>query len=189
MRQFPDSAGWSQCPVQAARLRLDDAVDVILDHVQRHQKYPYGGWNSPARPLQGSTTGATDTPYFDSAGVNMTALQETLLQSHHLSTPEKTDPLGGGPIVLLPAARKEWSGRFRLRARGGFLVTAEFGTGRRVTHATVECERGGRLRLANPFGECSVKRAGKAVRSASEPLIALDTRAGEVIEFSWEPAR
>lgn len=184
-RRCPNHAGWSQCPVQAARLRLEDAVDVIADHAQRHAKYPYGGWNSPASKLKDSQTGATDTPYFDSMGVNLTALQETLLQSHQLTTPEKTDPLGGGPIVLVPAARKEWSGRFKLRARGGFLVTAEFAPGRKTTHATIVCERGGPLRLANLFGECRVTRTGEAGLSTTKTLIVLDTRVGEIVEFSW----
>ena len=130
--------------------------------------------------------GATDTPYFDSMGVNMTALQETLLQSHHLTTSEKDDALNGGPIVLVPAARPQWSGRFKLRARGGFLVTAEFETGRRVTQATIECERSGPLRIANPFGECRVAPSGKPAGSTAEPLIVMDTRAGEVIECSWK---
>jgi len=187
-RRFPNSVGWSQCPVQAARLRLEDAVDVIADHAQRHAKYPYGGWTSPAGKLKGSKTGATDTPYFDSMGVNLTALQETLLQSHHLTSSEKDDALGGGPIVLVPAARPQWSGRFKLRARGGFLVTAEFETGRRVTQATIECERGGPLRVVNPFGECRVAPSGKPAGSTTEPLIVMDTRAGEVIEFSWKSA-
>jgi len=184
-RRCPNHAGWSQCPVQAARLRLDDAVDVIADHAQRHAKYPYGGWNSPASKLKDSQTGATDTPYFDSMGVNLTALQETLLQSHQLTTPEKTDPLSGGPIVLVPAARKEWSGRFKLRARGGFLVTAEFTPGRKITHATIVCERDGPLRLANSFGECRMTRTGEAGLSTTKTLIVLDTRVGEIVEFSW----
>ena len=184
-RQFPNSAGWSQCPVQAARLRLDDTIDVILDHARRHQKYPYGGWNSPAQKLQGSKLGVMDTPYFDSVGVNLTALQEALLQSHQLTTAENTDPLAGGPIVLVPAVRKEWSGQFKLRARGGFLVTAQFEPGRKVTHAAVECPRGGRLTLANSFGQCRVSRAGKILLLSRDPVIGLDTQTGEVIEFSW----
>ena len=118
-------------------------------------------------------------------GVNLTAIQEALLQSHRLTTAEKTDLLGGGPIVLVPAVRKEWSGRFKLRARGGFLVSAEFEPGRKLTHATVECQRGGPLRLNNSFGECQVKHSGKAALSVREPLIVLDTVAGEKSEFSW----
>ena len=185
-RRCPNHAGWSQCPVQAARLRLDDAVDVILDHAKRHAKYPYGGWNSPAGKLKDSKTGATDTPYFDAMGVNLTALEETLLQSHYLTTPVKTDPLGGGPIVLLPAAHREWSGKFRLRARGGFLVTAEFEPDRKLTRATIECERGGLLRLANPFGGCWVTRTSKAPLFTSDPLIGIETQPGDVLEFCWK---
>jgi hypothetical protein len=139
--------------------------------------------------LKDTQTGATDTPYFDSMGVNLTALQETLLQSHHLTTPEKTDPLGGGPIVLVPAVRQEWLGKFKLRARGGFIVTADFESGRKLTRGTIKCERGGPLRLANPFGECRVTRAGKPALSTTDPLIVMETRAGEVLEFCWQPVR
>lgn len=93
--------------------------------------------------------------------------------------------MGGGPIVLVPAASKEWSGKFKLRARGGFLVTATFELGRKVTHATIECERGGCLCLANPFGECRVIRSGKDALSIKDLVISLDTQAGEVVEFVW----
>ena len=185
-RRMPNHSGWSQCPVEAVRLRLDDAVDVIMDHVDRHQKYPYGEWNSPAGKLKGSSLAVTDTPYFDAMGVNLTAVQEALLQSHQLTTPEKTDLLGGGPIVLVPAVRNDWSGKFKLRARGGFNVTVEFEPGKKVTRATVECERGGKLRLANPFGVCDVIRAGKTAKNA-DPMIILQTQPGEYIDFIWKP--
>ena len=184
-RRCPNHAGWSQCPVQAARLRLADAVDVIVDHAMRHAKYPYGGWNSPAKKLNGSATGATDTPYFDAMGVNLTALQETLLQSHRPTTPENADPLGGGPIQLVPAARRDWSGSFKLLARGGFLVTAEFVTGPMPVRAAIECQRGGLLRLANPFGPCRVQRPGQPAATTEETLIAFDTKPGETVEFVW----
>jgi hypothetical protein len=184
-RRCPNNAGWSPCGVQAARLRLDDAVKVIVDHASRHAKFPYGGWNSPATKMKETSTGATDTPYFDAMGVSLTAIQETLLQSHRLTTPDKSDPPGGGDIVLLPAADREWSGRFRLRARGGFLVTADFAAGRSVTRATIECPRGGPLRLANPFGECRVSRSGKTPLTTHDPEINLTTDAGETVEFVW----
>lgn len=181
-RQFPNSAGWSQCPVQAARLRLPETIDVILQHADRHQKFPFGGWNSPATAMAGTKTGATDTPYFDAAGVNLTALQEALLQSHFAVTPEKTDPFGGGPVVLLPAVRKDWYGRFRLRARGGFLLSVSFQKNRRVEKVKIESERGNALALANPFGECRVLRDGKEVLSSRDRTLKIETKAGEILE-------
>lgn len=183
-RKHPNSAGWSQCPVQAARLRLPNTIDVILDHARRHQRYPYGGWNSVAGPLKDSATGAHDTPYFDSAGVNLTALQESLLQCHTLTTALKTDLLGGGPIVIAPAVRENWAGRFRLRARGGFIVTAVFQQNRQIQALTIDAERGGRLTVHNPFGTCRVVQAGKELLVTQDPLVSLATEAGGRYEFS-----
>jgi hypothetical protein len=186
-RGYPNWAGWSQCPVQAARLRLEDTVDVIMDHVRRHQKYPYGGWNSPAQRLEGSKTGATDTPYLDAVGVNLTALQEALLQSHVPSTAAACDLLGGGVITLLPAVRKDWSGRYKLRARGGFAVGVEFQRKRTPVRAVIESERGGLLRLANPFNACTIVKGGKNILTSKDAVIELMTRAGDVLVV--EPAR
>jgi hypothetical protein len=188
-REHANSAGWSQCPVQAARLRLPDTVDVILDHARQHQKYPYGGWNSPANELKGSATGVTDTPYFDAAGVNMTALQETLLQSHTLVTPERLDPAAGGPIRVLPVVREDWEGSFRLRARGGFLVSVVFRRNRTPEKIVIESERGGVLTVVNPFTECRVTTNGKEMLVTREPTIRLQSPPGDVFEFSGTAVR
>jgi len=64
-------------------------------------------------------------------------------------------------------------------------VTAEFESGRKITSAVIECERGGQLRLANPFGQCRVTRSGKPALSTKAPMIVLDTRSGEVVEITW----
>lgn len=118
LRNYPNRAGWSQCSVQAARLCLPDTVKILMEHVKRHQRYPYGGWNSPGKKLAGSRCGVSDAPYLDAPGVNTTALQEMLLQSH------------SGKTVLLPAVPATWSGKFRLRSRDGFLYDVEFASGR-----------------------------------------------------------
>jgi len=187
-RQDSNTYGWSQDGIQAARLRLDDTVRVIIDHARRHQRYPYGGWVNAAVPLKGSKLNLSDVPYFDTAGVQMTALQETLLQSHVLTAPGKTDPLTGGPIVLLPAVPKDWAGRFKLRARGGFLVTVEFQPGRRVERVVVESERGQTLTLANPFPKGCVFKGGKQLLSTKDSVIRLPTQKGEVLEFVDSPS-
>jgi hypothetical protein len=183
-RRCKNNAGWSQCSVEAARLRLDETPDVIADFIKQHQHYPYGGWNSPAGNLEGSLSGAVDTPYFDANGVFLTAIQESLLQSHLLTMDEKGDPLGIGPIVLVPAAGKEWTGRFRLLARGGFLVTAEFAKDRKPLSSVIECRLGGLLRLSNPYGDCRVTRAGKTT-SMRDLMIVLESKPGEIISFDW----
>ena len=141
------------------------------------------------KPLVGSKLGVSDVPYFDSAGVQMTALQETLLQSHVLTTAAKTELTSGGPIVLLPAVRKDWAGRFKLRARGGFLVTVEFQPGRRVERVVIESERGQTLTLANPFQDCRVLKGGKELLATKEAVIRLPTKKGDVLEFLGSQAR
>ncbi len=188
-RQNSNTYGWSQDGIQAARLRLPETVMVVMDHARRHQRYPYGGWVNAAVPLKGSKLNVSDVPYFDTAGVQMTALQEMLLQSHALSTPEQTDPLTGGPVVVLPAVPADWAGRFRLRARGGFLISVQFQANRRLEKLSIESERGQTLRLENPFVECVVTRAGKRVAVTREAAVIVPTRPGDVLEFAGAEAR
>ena len=181
-RLHPNWAGWSPCGVQAARLRLPETIDVIMGHAQRHQKYPYGGWNSVASRMKGSQTGATDTPYFDTAGVNMAALQEALLQSHAMSGPDGVPLLTGGPIRVLPAVRPDWSGRFRLLARGGFLIDVEFANAR-ATSVRIVSQRGQLLRLINPFEQCQLNRNGKSFAKSADRILSYETKSGDVLEF------
>jgi hypothetical protein len=180
-RKSINSYGWSPDGVQAARLGLADTVDVILDHAKKQQTYPYGGWRNCANNLPGAVTkGVTDTPQLDTAGVNQTAIQEMLMQSHDLSTEEKL--LDGGPIRFLPGIRKTWSGSFRLRARGGFLVTCEFENGA-VKRAEIQSERGRKLQVVNPFSNCAIRVNGKPQPAVKDRLIEMPTRAGETIEL------
>jgi hypothetical protein len=188
-RRYPNWAGWSPCPVQAARLRLPDTVDVIMDHAHHHQKFPYGGWTSDTPPspvLPGSKLCVEDAPYFDSAGVNATALQEALLQSHPIWEQEPPDLAEGGPIRLLPAVRPDWSGRFQLLARGGFLVRVQFAQGK-VTQANILATRGSKLRLMNPFsGACRLKPAGTKQLVTSERCIIINANPGDSLEIRPE---
>jgi hypothetical protein len=188
-RRYPNWAGWSPCPVQAARLRLPDTVDLIMDHAHRHQNFPYGGWTSDTPPspvLPGSKLCVEDAPYFDSAGVNATALQEALLQSHPIWEQEPPDLAEGGPLRLLPAVRPDWSGRFQLLARGGFLVRVEFAQGK-VTRANILATRGGKLRLMNPFsGASRLQLAGTKQLVTSERRIIIDANPGDSLEIRPE---
>ena len=168
--------------MQAARLGLPDTADVILYHAKGQQTYPYGGWRNCAGPLPGAITrNVTDTPQLDTAGVNMTAIQEMFLQSHDLAQEEKL--LDGGPIRLVPCIRKNWSGSFRLRARGGFLVTCEFENGA-VKRAAIQSERGRKLQVVNPFDSCAISINGKARPAAKDRVIILPTKAGDTVKLS-----
>ena len=188
-RQCLNAYGWSPDGVQAARLGLPDTAEVILHHALRQQIYPYGGWINCADALPGAVTKVpktaarfiTDTPQLDTVGVNLTAIQEMLMQSHDLATEEKL--LDGGPIRFLPGIRKTWSGSFRLRARGGFLVTCEFENGA-VKRAEIQSERGRKLQVVNPFPNCAIRVNGKPQPAVKDRLIEMPTRAGETIELS-----
>lgn len=188
-RRCLNSYGWSPDGVQAVRLGLINAVDVILHHCLRQQIYPYGGWINAAGALPGTVTKIpktaarfiTDTPQLDTTGVNMTAIQEMLLQSHDLASEETL--LTGGPIRLLPSIRGNWSGNFKLRARGGFLVTCQFTDGK-VNRVIIESEQGRNLRVNNPFAHCKIAVNGSPRLSVSDPLITLPTQRGDRIELS-----
>lgn len=175
-RFFRNSAGWSQDPVQAARLGLPNTCEVILDHAKKHQKWPYGGWNSPGFPLYpGSSVG--EVPYFDGAGVNMMALQESLLQSH--ASVGDSEISGGGVIRLLPAVRNSWSGCFQLHARGGFIAVVRFRAGQ-VEVAEFKATRDARLQVLNPFRATAVwTTSGKRV--TTDKTIALDLKSGDEV--------
>ncbi|MEI6751877.1 MAG: glycoside hydrolase family 95-like protein [Paludibacter sp.] len=187
-RKCINTYGWSPDGVQAARLGLNNTPEVILNHALRQQPFPYGGWINCANCLPGTVTKVpktsarciTDTPQFDTQGVNMTAIQEMLFQSHDLAENEKL--LDGGVIRLLPAIRKTWSGSFKLRARGGFMVTCQFQKGT-VTRTVIQSESGRTLSLQNPYSVCQVILNGKANAVTSDKIVLLNTKPGDVFEF------
>jgi hypothetical protein len=110
------SNGWSMDAIWAARLGLgEEACALMADHARKFNRFPYGGWTS--NDSRFFPNGLSATPYLDAGGVSAVALQEALLQSH------------SGVIRVLPAVSKTWSGEFRLRAEGGFLVSVAFEKG------------------------------------------------------------
>ena len=155
--------GWDHMPVAAVRLRLPDAAEAVYRHMERTFRWPFGGAKSPAGVMYEGCE-VEDAPYFDGSGVMMTALQEMLLQSHA----EEPDPAlyAGGPIRLLPAVPRMWSGSFRLCARGGFVVDCAFRWGRALS-ARVTSTRGGTLRYADPQTGRVVTRETRAGESLS----------------------
>jgi len=178
-RYFKNTCGWSQCGIQAARLGLPNTVDVILEHARNHQEWPYGGWNSPADLLyQGGNV--VDCPYFDAAGVNMTALQESLLQSH--SALNDSQLFESGPIHLVPAVSEKWSGQFLLHARGGFAVRVKFTNGK-PDAASFEATRDAKLLIFNPFERTSVWLDGKLSKT-TEKIISFDVKRGQRVFIS-----
>ena len=103
-------------------------------------------------------------------------IQEMLLQSH------------AGVVRVFPAIPAGWRGAaFRtLRAQGAFLVSARKSAGA-VEEVEVLAEKGGRLRLRNPFPEGFSIDSKPGPGGAAE--IVLDTMPGQKIVFRRTAAR
>jgi alpha-L-fucosidase 2 len=95
-------------------------------------------------------------------------IQEMLLQSHT------------GIIRIFPALPPSWQDVYfdNLRAQGAFLVSARK-SGGEVKEVKIFAEKGGRLRIFNPF-EHRIKVSRKEIK-ASQQIVELDTHAGQVI--------
>jgi alpha-L-fucosidase 2 len=102
-------------------------------------------------------------------------LQEMLLQSQN------------GLLQLFPAVPAAWPtvSFTGLRAEGAFLVSARR-IGGEVDSLRIVSERGGRLRLENPFrgGVPMVTGASLTREALLQPVIELDTTPGSVITFA-----
>lgn len=165
--------GWSMDAIWAARLGLgEQARDLAVQHAKMYNRFRYGGWDS--NDSRGFPDRLAVAPFLDAGGLNAFALQEMLLQSHN------------GVVRVLPAVAKAWSGIFRLRAEGGFLVAAAF-EGGRPRFVEVRSLLGGDCTLANPWaGRCILREGGKVLRESDQPTITFKTRTGATVLL--EPA-
>jgi len=171
-RICPLEHGWSMDALWAARLGLgNQACQLLAAHAERFQRFRYGGWTSnDSRVFPG---GLSSTPFLDAGGLSAAALNEILVQSH------------GGIVRIAPAVAETWSGIFRLRAEGGFLVTAEFHKGV-VCTAEIQSLWGSQCTLANPrSGPWEVQHQKRVFLRGSEPTIRFATKAGEsyILDF------
>jgi len=158
---------WSLDAIWAARLGLgDEACRLLREHAVRYNRFRYGGWDSSNSSV--FADGLSVVPYMDGAGLSAFGVNESLLQSHN------------GLIRVLPAVSNSWSGAFRLRAEGGFLVAADFveGSARLVE---VQSLLGKKCRIQNPWSEtCMVRGTDEVVRRSDASTIEFETRAAAV---------
>ena len=125
--------GWTPVSVAAARLGLSEAADIVYRHAKNTCAWPFGGGRSPAGMMYPGAP-VEDAPYFDGTGVMMTGLQELLLQSH--AEEPSSELFKGGELRLLRGVPENWSGAFKLHARGGSVVECEFEHGRAKKYGT-----------------------------------------------------
>jgi hypothetical protein len=104
------------------------------------------------------------------------ALQLALIQSN--------PPFPGedSAIHLFPAWPKEWDARFRLAARGAFVVEASIQEGK-ISTVIVESQGGAECRMYNPWPESAVAvaREGGQAETLRGALLRFPTRKGERI--------
>jgi hypothetical protein len=157
--------GWSMDAIWAARLGLaDQAAALARQHAKKYNRFRYGGWDS--NDSRGFPDNLAVTPFLDAAGLSAFALNEMLLQSHN------------GVIRVAPAVPKHWSGIFRLRAEGAFLVAADL-QGGRARCIEVTSLLGADCTIANPWSAgCVVRQGPRILRESADPTITFKTRKG-----------
>ncbi len=164
-RIFGITNSWSLDAIWAARLGLgEDACRLLGEHAVRYHRFRYGGWDSSNSSV--FPGGLSVVPYTDGAGLSAFGVQQALLQSHN------------GLIRVLPAVSRDWSGVFRLRAEGGFLVAADFAEGG-AKLVEIQSLSGRRCRIQNPWREtCVVRSTGREAIRSNDRFIELDTQTG-----------
>ncbi len=168
----PDCMGWDPLPIALARLGLASELRRILAQWPRRWQFSCNGFGhyGPRDIMKAdgalrfrttlvkdaSNPDAAPFPFpawpfrhmgMESMSVLATAMNEALLQSHD------------GIVRVAPACDAGQAARFTLHAVGGFVVSAEILAGR-PRWVAVSSQRGGPLRLENPWGSCHIVRNG-----------------------------
>jgi alpha-L-fucosidase 2 len=150
-RPFPYGNVWAPDAAQAARLGLgDQAMRGMKQMLRQYQNYPNGMTNN--------TNGV-----FEYLGVHLTALNESLMQSHN------------GKIRVFAAIPTDSSfvGKFTLLAKDGFLVSSEREASE-TKYVGLRSLYGRSTRIVNPWGTQQVR-----VRRTSDNAVILTTSATE----------
>jgi hypothetical protein len=168
----------SKLAIAAASLGLADAVRFLIPNQiraltpERSTAYKQGGVLANRMTLREGPQ-AIDAQRLGRASE---ALHLALLQSN--------PPAPGEDAIIhvFPAWPGDWSARYTLAARGGFLVSSSFDRGR-VEFVALESKAGVECRLRNPWAEAPVDiyRDGKKADSMNGTLLRLPSRKGERI--------
>ena len=166
-RIFGITNSWSMDAIWAARLGLgEDVCKLLGEHAVRYNRFRYGGWDSSNSSV--FPDGLSVVPYMDGGGLSAFGVNEVLLQSHNRL------------VRVLPAVSKNWSGSFRLRAEGGFLVTADF-SGGSPRWVEVKSLLGKKCSIENPWHDtCIVRVADRVMLRSNATVIEFETAPGEV---------
>lgn len=165
-----------------ARMGLSDEAYAVLDQWIVDGFLTPAGFvgrevNEPYRPyfrlMQGPLPGLP--PLLETGCCTIAAVNEMLLQQHD------------GELFVFPAVPDSWAdARFRdLRAPGAFVVSAER-IGGRVARVTILAEKGGRVRIRNPWkGEAVLQKCGTDdIRvDASGRTLSVRLAEGETVTF------
>jgi hypothetical protein len=156
-------AGWSQDGIWAARLGLaEEASRIVKEQAKLKNSFRYGGWKSgddvswPEDDKIPANKRLSTNPFLDAGGNSAFNIQEMLLQSHN------------GIIRILPAWPEDWSGIFRLRSEGGFLISAGFEKAK-VPFVEIQSLLGKECVIENPWqGNKAIVRKGSEILLESE---------------------
>jgi hypothetical protein len=161
----------SKLAIAAASLGRADAVQILILNQMRLTGRQSGAVMAN-RMTQLEGPQATDA---ERLGRTSEALHLALLQSNPPGPGE--DPV----LHVFPAWPKEWSARYTLLARGGFLVTATMNNGA-VGSIELESQAGATCKLRNPFSASAVLyRNGSKAETLHGPLLEFKTVKGERI--------
>jgi hypothetical protein len=161
----------SKIAIAAASLGRADAVQALIPKQMRLTGRPSGAVMAN-RMTQLEGPQATDA---ERLGRASEALHLALLQSN--------PPFPGEDPVLhvFPAWPKEWSARYTLLARGGFLVSSSINQGS-VDYVELESLAAAACKLRNPFSAAAVLyRNGSKAETLHGPLLEFKTSKGERI--------
>jgi hypothetical protein len=168
----------SKLPIAAASLgRKKDVGYLISNQIralspERSTAYKQGGVLANRMTLREGPQ-ALDA---ERLGRAAEAIQLTLLQSAPPSP-------GNDPVLtLFPALPAAWNARFKLLARGGFVVSASMRKGA-VDSIKLVSQAGSVCRLRNPWGDGAIQihRNGVTGETLSGPIIMFRTAKGESI--------